>query len=581
MDSIIVATPYLRGTCILATDVPLSPVYQLASDYVDRIATLDPVLATSMGVPGHDAEMTDFSPDGHAQLAALRREMLQQLDTAPIWNDRDRIARDAMVEHLQLRLELFEAGEHLRATGAIGDPAGTMRRSFDLMPRKSEADWETIAARMRLIPRGMAGIEQTLAEGLRKGLPGARRQVIEGARQSRTYGGKEAGTIAFFTGLLAAFDESGIQSTALRRDLETAATAANEAYLAHANYLTETYLDGATERDGVGPERYQLNARAYNGITLDLEATYAWGWDELYRIEREMAATCDKILPGAGIEETKQLLETDPKRSIEGVDAFRQWMQELQDRTITEMDTVHFDIPGPVKKIEAMIAPPGGALAMYYTSPSEDFSRPGRTWYPTGGKTVFPLWGEVSIAYHEGVPGHHFERANAKYLATALSRFQRLMGGTSGYVEGWALYAERLMGELGYLDNPDYYLGMLRAQAMRSVRVIIDIGMHLELPIPRQERFHPGERWNAKLGDQFAKERAQFPLDFMKSEVTRYLGAPGQAISYKIGERCWLEAREASRKRHGAAFDLKAWHAAALNLGPMGLSQMQRELATA
>ncbi len=565
----------------MATDAPLSPVYQLASDYVDHIAALDPVLATSMGVPGHDAEMTDFSPEGHARVAALRREVLRQLNAAPVTNERDRIARDAMIEHLQLRLELFEAGEHLRATGAIGNPAGGMRRSFDLMPRTTEADWETIAARMKLIPQGMAGIEQALTEGLRKSLPGARRQVLESARQSGVYGGNEAGTTAFFTGLLEGFARSGIASDGLRRDLESAATNANETYLRHASFLTEKYLDGATERDAVGPERYQLNARVYNGITLDLEQTYAWGWDELYRIEGAMAATCEKILAGATIEETRQFLESDPQRSISGVDAFRQWMQDLQDRTIAEMDTVHFDIPEPVKKIEAMIAPPGGALAMYYTSPSEDFSRPGRTWYPTGGKTVFPLWGEVSIAYHEGVPGHHFERANAKYLAAELSRFQRLMGGTSGYIEGWALYAERLMGELGYLDNPDYYLGMLRAQAMRSVRVIIDIGMHLELLIPARERFHPGERWNAALGDEFAKERAQFPLDFMKSEVTRYLGAPGQAISYKVGERCWIEAREESRIRHGAAFDLKAWHAAALNLGPMGLAQMQRELATA
>jgi uncharacterized protein (DUF885 family) len=217
---------------------------------------------------------------------------------------------------------------------------------------------------------------------------------------------------------------------------------------------------------------------------------------------------------------------------------------------------------------------------MYYTGPSEDLSRPGRTWYPTGGKAVFPLWGEVSIAYHEGVPGHHFQIGTTKYMAGELSRFQRLLAGTSGYVEGWALYAERLMGELGYLEKPDYYLGMLRAQALRAVRVILDIGMHLELPIPRSDRFHPGETWNAELGDAFARERSCFAPEFMASEVTRYLGTPGQAISYKVGERCWLEARESSKQRLSKAFDLKAWHRKALELGPMGLAQMQREMAT-
>ena len=180
-----------------------------------------------------------------------------------------------------------------------------------------------------------------------------------------------------------------------------------------------------------------------------------------------MERTAEKIAPGKSVEEVIRILDTDPDRSIEGVDEFREWMQNLQDRTIAELDGVHFDIAEPVKKIEAMIAPPGGALAMYYTHPSEDFSRPGRTWYPTGGKTRFPLWGEVSIAYHEGVPGHHFQLGTSVYLSDRLSRFQRLLGGTSGHAEGWALYAERLMGELGYLDNPDYYLGMLAGQALQ------------------------------------------------------------------------------------------------------------------
>ncbi|HJN92418.1 MAG TPA: DUF885 domain-containing protein, partial [Dehalococcoidia bacterium] len=246
--------------------------------------------------------------------------------------------------------------------------------------------------------------------------------------------------------------------------------------------------------------------------------------------------------------------------------------------TIASFDGVHFDIPEPVKTIEAMIAPPGGALAMYYTGPSEDFSRPGRTWYPTGGKTRFPLWSEVSVAYHEGVPGHHLQIAQVRYLGESLSRYQRLLAGTSGYVEGWALYAERLMGELGYLENPDYYMGLLSSQALRAVRVVIDIGMHLELDIPEREPHHRGETWTPELALPFLIERSFFPEKMLASEVDRYLGFPGQAISYKVGERVWLAARDAARHRAGDEFDLKAWHTRALNLGPMGLAQMEREM---
>ena len=128
-----------------------------------------------------------------------------------------------------------------------------------------------------------------------------------------------------------------------------------------------------------------------------------------------------------------------------------------------------------------------------------------------------------------------------KYLADTLSRFQRAFGFVSGHGEGWALYAERLMGELGYLDDPAYELGMLAAQAMRAVRVIVDIGMHLELPIPRASR-PPGRDVDARARAA-VRDRAQ-PRSretFMRSEVDRYLGWPGQAISYKVGERVWLE----------------------------------------
>jgi len=554
----------------------MTAIYDIASDYVDAVAALDPISATMMGVPGHDGEVGDYSPEGYEAHDRIRRQTLARLAAAPVENERDRIAKEAMEDVLSLRGDLFEAGDHFRLSG-FRNATTTMRMVFDLMPRATEEDWQNIAARLSKLPAAIAAYRVTIDEGQRKGVPSARRQVAEAIRQSGVYGGA-AGARSFFDGLVEAHEQAGAGGGSLTAELRRGADEASAAYRDFARHLEEQFMDGAVDRDGVGRDLYQLSSRVFNGTSLDLEDTYRWGWDELHRIEDEMRATCARILPGATIEETKQFLEVEPDRAIEGVEEFRLWMQDLQDRTIAELDGTHFDIPAPLRKIEAMIAPPGGALAMYYTGPSEDFSRPGRTWYPTGGKTRFPIWGEVSIAYHEGVPGHHFERATAKYLAAELSRFQRLMGGTSGYVEGWALYAERLMGELGYLENPDYYLGMLRAQAMRAVRVIVDIGMHLELPIPRGEPFHPGETWNAELGQEFCLARSQFPPDFMQSEVIRYLGMPGQAISYKVGERCWLEAREASRQRKGDEFDLKEWHRAALNLGPMGLAQMQREL---
>ncbi len=552
----------------------MSQIFDIADRYVEKVAQMSPFSATYMGVPGHDHRMNDFSPEAVQAEAERDRSTLAELESAAVEDDKDRVARDAMVDSLSLSLDLHDANENFRSLSMIHSPIHSVRQIFDLMPRESEDDWANIASRMALIPKGLDSYRRTLEEGLRRGLVVAKRQARETAEQCDVWTGRVEGHDSFFSSLASAFDGS----PGLSADLESGARVAEQGIENMARFLRESYIPGAAERDAVGEERYSLAARVYNGIELDLQETYKWGWEQLAWVESEMAVAADKITPGQGVAAAKEFLETDPSRAIEGEEKFAAWMQDLQDRTIRELDGTHFDIADPVKKIEALIAPPGGALAMYYTPPNEDFSRPGRTWYPTGGKTRFPLWSEVSIAYHEGVPGHHFHLGTTVYLSERLSRFQRLLGGTSGQIEGWALYAERLMGELGYLENPDYYLGMLAGQSLRSIRVIIDIGMHLELEIPRTQPFHPGERWNRDLGLEFIRQKSLFPPDFVTSEVSRYLGIPGQAISYKVGEREWLAAREESRQRMGAAFDLKDWHTRALSLGPMGLAQMRREL---
>jgi uncharacterized protein (DUF885 family) len=555
-----------------------SPVRELASRYVDRSSALDPILATSRGVIGHDAEMTDYSPDGQAARTAHDRETLAELARLRPLTAPDRIAVDVMRERLQVAVDQDEAGERLRDLRIIGSPFQAIRQCFDLMAVATEGDWEVVATRMERVPQALTSFEVALRQGLRRGLVAARRQALACADQGATWSGGKDGP-AFFQTLIAKNDGVGTANGALRRRLGAAAVNASDAYAKATRFLREEYAPKAAERDAVGTERYQLWARAFLGATIDLQETYQWGWDELHRIEQRMASVASRILPGQSLAEVVHLLSTDPDRSIEGVEAFRTWLQALMDRTIAELDGKHFDIPEPVKRVEAMIAPPGGAAAMYYTRPSEDFKRPGRTWYPTLGKTRFPLWGEVSTAYHEGVPGHHLQLAQLIYMAGELTRFQRVGAFVPGYSEGWALYAERLMGELGYLENPDYELGMLKGQALRAMRVIVDIGVHCGLAIPSNEAYHAGETWSPQLMLPFAVAHGYESEAFLRSEVDRYLGWPGQAICYKVGERFWLAIRERSREREGKAFNLKSFHTRALNLGPIGLDQLNREMS--
>jgi uncharacterized protein (DUF885 family) len=560
-----------------------SEVYDIADRYIDEVARLDPIAATAMGIRGHDDRLPDLSPEGSAGRVELARRTVAELTAATVpddgaQGDRDRIARSLMTDRLEVATERYEAGDHLRDVRVLGSRMSAVRSTFDLMKFDDDEDWATVARRLAAVPGALAGWVESLRAGIAAGVVAAKRQAAGCALLASTWAGRDEAP-AFFDTLVDRYEAREVHDPTLLRELRDRSRDANAAFADVAGFLRDEYHASASERDAVGPERYAREARAYLGATIDPIEAYAWGWDELARIEARARTVCDAIVPGGTWSEAIAELERTPRYVIEGVDDFRAWNQELIDTTIDELHGRHFDIAAPLRRCEAMIAPPGGAAAMYYTPPSEDFARPGRTWYPTLGKTRFPLWREVSICYHEGVPGHHLQIAQTVHLAGALSRFQRLSGFVPGHGEGWALYAERLMGELGYLDDPAWELGMLAAQAMRSVRVIVDIGMHLELAIPDFSDYEPGATWSGELALPFVIERSRFPADFMASEVDRYLGLPAQAISYKIGERVWLDCRDDARQRHGSNFDQKAWHAFALDLGGLGLDALRSELA--
>jgi len=335
----------------------------------------------------------------------------------------------------------------------------------------------------------------------------------------------------------------------------------------------------ARSTDAVGRDEYALWSRVFLGSAVDLEEAYEWGWHEFAELEREMRQIGQRIKPGGSLAEVAEALDADPRYRVVGQDAFQQWMQQHSDEAVRALQGTHFEIPGELTRLECLIAPPGGSVGAYYTGPSEDFSRPGRMWWSIpADREEFSTWRELSVVYHEGVPGHHLQIGTSVY-EKSLNRFQRLMSTTSGLAEGWALYAELLMRDLGFLEDDGNLLGMLDGQLFRAARVIVDIGMHLELEIPRGTGFHEGERWTPDLGLEFMLTRTITDPAHVRDEIDRYLGWPGQAPAYKIGERLWLAAREDARRRAGAAFDLKEFHTRALRLGGMGLDTLREQLA--
>ena len=553
----------------------MTEVFVLADTYVAALCVLAPFTATYLGRPGHNDQVTDYSPDGGDARGDLDRRTLRALDDARIENDADRIAAAVMRDRLDADLEGYQAGAPWRQLSAFDSPLSFIRMAFDLSPRETPDDWERIATRMSRVPDALAGFTESLRHGLATGRIAARRQALVCAEQAATLGGLDGGREPYFAGIAA----GAAHDDGLSERLRQGARAATDAYAGMSRFLLEEYAPQAPDADAVGRELYAIGIRRWLGMNRDPEEIYAWGWDELHRIESEMAAAAERIAPGAGLEGAMAVLREDPARSIEGIDRLLAHLQELTDRTIADLDGTHFDIPEPLHRLECREAPPGTAAAMYYTAPSADFSRPGRTWYPAKGQTRFPLWTEVTTAYHEGVPGHHLQIGLCMTFQERLTTFQRQLGMYAGHAEGWALYAERLMQELGYLENPDYLLGMLASQAFRAMRVIVDIGLHLQLAIPEGEAYHPGRVWDWETALPFVSRYCGFAgPGFARSELDRYCGMPAQAISYKVGERAWLDIRAQLRARQGPAFDLKRFHMEALNLGSLPLDVLEQEV---
>jgi len=554
------------------TDAPRTPtpIDTIADAWVDTLAEQLPTLATYIGRFEFNDRYGDYSPEGMDHLIADGRRTLEALEAATPVDAIDVVTKEDLSRELRLEIDLHEAKWHLRDLNVIASPVQDIRSVLDLMPTDSADDWSVIATRLGAIPAALDGYIETLRTGIAQGVVPARRQVVEVVTQIARYTADQ-GFFATFAAEAAPAD--GQLPASLARELADNANAARVSYDELAQFLGSELAPEAGEKDAVGRELYALQSQRFLGATIDLDETYDWGVEELARMVAEQESIADQIKAGATVEEAVAFLDEDPSRKLHGTDALQRWMQETSDRAIAELGRTHFDIPDPIRRLECMIAPTkeGG---IYYTGPTDDFSRPGRMWWSVPeGVEEFDTWRELTTVYHEGVPGHHLQIAQAVYNRAELNSWRRLLAGTSGHAEGWALYAERLMEQLGYLEDPADRLGMLDGQRMRAARVVLDIGVHLEKPRP-----DGAGTWDADYALAFMRRNVNMSDEFVQFEVNRYLGWPGQAPSYKVGQRIWEQIRDDAKAAQGSAFDIKAFHKHALDVGGVGLDTLRSAL---
>jgi len=513
--------------------------------------------------------LPDFSPERTSADVEVVRAFLDELATLVPTDEVDRVAFAVLEERLKARLGLLESGESARVFSVLSSPVSEIRQVFELMATGSSDELDVLARRLRQVRPALTSWRRTLDALSTKGQLPSRRHVLGVAEQAATYA---TGTYRRFVARVApdVDDES---------DLGTSALDADAACGELSSWMMDVLAPRTNEDDASGPERYRAWSQYWNGAELDFDELYVWGYADLRRINTRMWEIASELAPEAtSLVEVAALLDGDPSRAIEGTDELLRRLIFFTEQAVEKLDGVHFDIDPRIRFCDARLAPEGSAAAPYYIAPSEDLSRPGTTWFPTLGATTFSWWSHASTWYHEGVPGHHLQCATSIIEAERQSRFHRLEAWTSGYGEGWALYAERLMNELGFFDDLGDEMGYLAGQALRAARVMVDIGLHLQLRAPDDLGDFSGQFWTAPMAVAVLEEMAIQSHDMAASEVERYLGLPAQAISYKVGERAWMRAREEAKDRLGDDFSLKKFHAYALALGPMGLDPFEDEL---
>jgi uncharacterized protein (DUF885 family) len=365
---------------------------------------------------------------------------------------------------------------------------------------------------------------------------------------------------------------------ALKHDLERQAIAAvgRDIYPAYARMTAA--LDALKPRareqtDGVsrlpdGAAYYALMVKQMTTTDYTPEQVHTLGLNEVTRIDAEMNA----LLVAQGLKDgtvaaRMQALAKDPRFLYPNTDAGRKQMlaryQQILDEVNARMPDYFRTLPPGKLLVERVpLAAEKGSAGAYYEGAAMDGSRPGKFFANLRDLNETPMWSMKTLAYHEGIPGHHFQISTAMGLKNLpLIRQQTIY---SAYAEGWALYAEHFAAEIGlYKDDPWGDLGRLQAELFRAVRLVVDTGLH-------------SQGWSRQQAIDYMVNTTGMSEGEIVSEVERYMGLPGQALAYKVGELKILELRERAQRELGSRFDLKAFHAVVLENGGVPLTILEQ-----
>lgn len=544
---------------------------KLFADYWSAQMKLSPLAATFYGEKGYDDRLDDNGPDGRAARKSADEELLRRANAVDrkALKAEDRLSVEVMKTLLQddlegLTLPFFEMEIDHMDGGQSWIPTVVQTAQ----PMKDEGDAAKLEKRLKAMPLYFRRHRENVAAGLKTGRVAARVPTEKLIRQIDEM-------------LAAPLDKSPYADACDRlpeplraewkpRLLKVVETEVYPSLKELSAWLKSDYLPKTrTENIGLGgvpggKAMYRHAIESHTTVSKSPDQLHKIGLDELAGIHAEMTAIARRAGHAGDLESFLDAVRKDPKNFFTTREEVRKDAERLVAKATAKLPEWFGTLPKTalvVKPVEEF-QEKNEAAARYFQPPT-DLSRPGVYYINTYKPESRPRFSMTSLAVHEGVPGHHLQIALAMENKD-LPQFRRNAGFTA-YVEGWALYTERLGDEMGLYEDDLSRLGMLSDQALRAARLVVDTGLH-------------AKGWSREKAVEFMKSNTPMSQEEIEAEVDRYTVWPGQALAYKVGQRELLSLREEVKTRTGRRFDIKAFHDAVLRHGPLPMPVLRKSV---
>jgi uncharacterized protein (DUF885 family) len=547
---------------------PATPVNELADRFWESILEINPTTATFYGDDRYADRLEDPGPEGRARARALMERTAAEasaIDTDGLPTE-DRITRDMLKVIAELQIEEDDQALHqLRVVDQMGGPQQLLPQLTQFQPADTPERLDAFIARLHAYPAFMAANAQLLRDGQASGLTAPRivaeRTIAQIERMLEVP--IESAIVPSMVQVASDADRERVRDVV--RDLVYPADLAFLDVL-RGEYLAATRTDPGLWSAPNGEQLYRTAIRSWTTLDLDPEEVHRTGLAELESIEAERRVISAAASFGDDTAAYRAALDADdantPATKDELVDRATEDIERamaMAPRFFGVLPQAPLDVR-PVEEYKEKDAP-----FAYYYPPAPDGSRPG-IYYANGYDLPSRKYTKLATTtYHEAAPGHHFQitlEMENPHLNTFRRLGARMVGGA--YVEGWGLYSERLADEMGLFRNEAERFGMLDAQAWRAARLVVDTGLH-------------ALRWPRQRSIDFLKMAGLSDTD-AEIETDRYICWPGQALTYKIGQREIEKLRRDLSQRDGSGFDLRAFHDAVLGHGSLPLATLSREL---